>query len=260
MAYDNLVLKTSVVDAMMAAGMYQSGGKTTQENLLTVAPDGTTTTHIMAEIDYYDLMIFADEMDIILKLQNPLIQNLVAKNAPSIAQLIRGVNYNTRSGYKGSSGSGNALDAIFFHEGQFQNPDAAGIAPRTTWVRNVAAAANLQFICQPDALGANTHAALQLGNNEGFALLGFANEAAAPITTTEQHQYLGVNYNIQNLSYSLANAIYGNSIIELKQPLLVWPNETVLVNVRYFTNGQDELQPIGLWIKTAANLRNMASS
>ena len=269
MAYDNLMLMTSVVDAMKAAPgdsgvAYLSGGQQIEQDLRTVTPDGTARTHIMAQIDNYDLKVFADEMDIVLRLQNPLVQNLVAKNAVSIAQLIRGVNYNTRSGFKGSDGSGNALDAILFHEGQFADPDlntgvlATGM--RASWVRAIGAAANLQFICALDALGANAHGVLTMANNEGFALLGFANEAGAPITTTVALQYLGVNYNIQNLSFRLASTIYGNSIIELKQPLLVWPGENCLVTLRYNVNGQDELEPIGVWIKTSANLRSLTNS
>lgn len=260
MAYENLTFETSVAAALKAESMYADAGVLAQKDLITITPTGEQKTHIMAQIDLYDLKIFGDELDDSLRLQNPIIQSLYAKNAVLLANLIRVVNYNTRSGFKGSVGSGLQLDAVRFRAEQHQNPDAAGVAARTSWIRAIAAAASLQFICQPDALGANAHAALTLAANEGYALLGFCNTAASPCTSAFQPQYLGVNYNVQNLDFEEANVVYGDPIIELKQPMVIYPGENGLVSVRYYRNGNDELKPIGLWVKTAGNLRALATS
>jgi hypothetical protein len=282
MAYSNLKLPISVVDAASSVsikvGTLANGvpnviplynnldGKYPQQELLTKSPDGKMTTHLMAEIDYSDLKILFDELDIALRLQSPIVQNLFAKNAKEISNLVRVVNYNTRSGFKGSAGAGNQLDTVLLRAEQFQNPDAAGVAARASFNRAIGAAGTLQFICQPDALGANAHAALTLtgtpagSNNEGLMLLGFENTSATPLTSAFQIQYLGVNYNIQNLGFEMVNAAYGDSIVELKQPLIIYPGENALVNVRYFANGNDELRPIGLWVKTSTNLRALATS
>ena len=272
MAYENLVMPISVVEAAKAAKFggqpcYSFGdGKFPQQDLVTVSPDGKQTTHMMNEIEFGDMRIFFDELDIALRLQTPYVQSLFAKNAKQLAQLVRVINYNTRSGFKGSSGSGNQLDSVLFRAEQFQNPDAAGIAARTTFARVIAAAGTLQFICQPDALGANAHAVLSItgtpagSNNEGLCLLGFINTSATPVTSAFQLQYLGITYNVQNLGFEMTNNAFGDSVIEMRQPMIIYPGENALVNVRYYAAGNDELRPIGLWIKTATNMRALATS
>jgi len=253
-------LLTSVARALEEASLYKETDKIPQQTLKTIAPDGSEATHLMAETDYYDLKIFADELDVGLRLQNERVQNLFAKNGVMLANLIRVVNYNTRSGFKGSKASGNQLDALLFRAEQFQDPDAGGILARTTFTRAIGAIATLQFICHPDALGANTHGPLTMALNEGLAILGFVNTAASPCTSAFQITYLTVPYNIQNLGFEMANPIIGDPIIELKQPLIIYPQESGLITVRYFQAGVDELRPIGIWIKIGTNARALATS
>ncbi len=263
MAYDNLTFETSVANALRAAGpdggLYRENGKIGQETLRKISPDGKERNYIMGEIDYSDLKTMADELDVVLRLQDPLIQSLFAKNARQIAEMVRVVNYNTRSGFKGSTGSGNALDQLMFRAEQFQSPDAAGILARTTWLRAVGIGP-LQMICAADALGANTHAAYTVAANEALAILGFANTAAAPCTSAFSFTYIGQPYNVQNLQFELASIVYGDVVVELKQPLFVMPGETILLNTYYYQAGNDELRPIGLWVKTANLMRALATS
>ncbi|MDD4986716.1 MAG: hypothetical protein PHQ43_13225, partial [Dehalococcoidales bacterium] len=155
---------------------------------------------------------------------------------------------------------GRALDFLLFRAEQHQNPDSAIVAARASWTRVIAAAATLQFICHPDALGANTHGALTMATTEAYALLGFANPGATPLCDALQITYLGQQYNIQNLDFEMANIFAGDAICELKQPLLIWPQESGLVSVRYFAAGNDMLRPIGGWIKMAQNCRALATS
>jgi len=251
----------SVIDVLSAAGLYKSVGRIPEEMLMTITPTGETREHRMAEIDYRDIQIFGDQLEIVMQLQNPLVQALFAKNAVALANLIRCVNTETSSGFKGSNGSGRQLDFLLLRAEQFGNPDLANSATvRTTWIRAVGLGLNVQLVIAQDALGANTHGPLTMGQTEGFAILGFANPAAAPCVDAVQPSYLAQAYNIQNADFAFANPFQGDSICELMQPLIVYPQESCQVDVRYYQAGQDEMTPIGIWVKMSQNLRALATS
>jgi len=257
--------KYSVIDVLNAAGLYKSSGRIPEEMLMTITPTGETREHRMAEIDYRDLQIFGDQLEIVLQLQNPLVQSLFTKNAVALANLIRCVNTETSSGFKGSNGSGRQLDFLLLRAEQFGDPDVAAAppvtqGPRASWIRAVGIGLNVQFIIANDLLGANAHGPLVMGQTEGIAILGFANPAAAPCVDAIQPTYLAQAYNIQNADFELANPFQGDSICELMQPMLVYPQETCQINARYYRAGQDELRPIGIWIKMSQNLRVLATS
>ncbi|MBA7694417.1 MAG: hypothetical protein GH143_05880 [Calditrichaeota bacterium] len=247
-------------------GLYQPSGRLKEQMLKTITPTGEIREHRMAEIDFADIKIFADELDIALQLQNPLVQSLFAKNAVGLANLIRVVNTESASGFKGTNGSGRQLDALLLRAEQFGDPDLTTVGapafqlPRTSWIRAIAGALSLQFIIASDLLGVNVHDPLAMGTTEGLAILGFANPAAAPCVDALQITYLAQAYNVQNLDFELANPFIGDAICELKQPLFVYPREQARIDARYYKVGLDELRPIGLWVKMAQNLRLLASS
>lgn len=251
---------TSFVQTMKNAGLYKPAGKIEEQSLTVVSPNGQQKEYIMAQIDYSDLQVLSDETEVMNKWMDPFEAALWAKNAVGISNMIRVVNKQTLSGFKGSTGSGRQLDMVKLRAEQFQDPDQAGILVRTSWLRNIAAAATLQFITAQDALGANTHGALITLNIEGFFILGFVNPAAAPAIDAIQITYIGVPNNIQNLDFDIVNNEFGDPIVELKQPLFVYNNENVLISVRYYKNGADETRPIGGWVKMAQNLRAPATS
>ena len=249
-------MQTSVVETLKAAGLYKVSGRIEEQMLISILPNGERREHKMSEINYADIKIFADELEIALKIQNPLVQELFAKNAVGLANLVRVVNVETASGFKGAVGSGRQLDAIMLRAEQFQDPGAGATTPRTSWIRAIAAIANVVFIQST----ADTGAELAMATTEGLAILGFVNPAAALCVDAIQLSYLAQLYNIQNLDFELANPFIGDSIVELKQPFFIFPQETGLVNVRYYRAGQDELRPIGIWVKMASNLRTLATS
>ena len=290
MAYDNLTLEPiSVVQRLKAVGLYGSfddnhnatDGKaqTIQEQILTtVRTDGSKPTHTMGLIDRYDIKIFADELDTKLMTFNPFQKYLFAKNAEMLVNLMRGVQYISKGGFKGSIGAGgNALDALLLRAEQFADPElntgvlATGMRNQGVgWIRSIPGAsgtvapANLQYITALDALGANNHGALVAGSTvataEAIAILGFADPASQPSVSGLQVTYNTVTYDMQNLSFELTDDEFGYPMIELAQPLFIWPGESALVSVRYFRNGTDDLQPIGLWIKISTNMRALATS
>jgi len=257
-------MKTSVIETLQAAGLYKESGRMAEQTLKTILPDGQVTEHLMSEIDYYDLKTMADELEIMIAQENPWIQALFAKNAVAIANAVRVVNVESASGFKGAVGSGRQLDILRFRSEQFQNPVSLVAAPRAGWGRNVAAAPqDCQLICAADVpvpLAADNHAALAMGLTEAILIFGFANPAWVPATSAIKITYLAREYNIQNADFDLAQIWEHFPLIELKEPFILYPREEGLVEVRYYQNATDEIQPVGLWIKLSQNLRNLATS
>ena len=256
----------SVVEALKAAGLYKETGRIEEQSVVTITANGEKKGHKMAEIDYLDIKTFADEMDIALKLQNPRVQELFAKNAVGMVNLIRAVEVQSASGFKGSVGAGRQTDAIMLRAEQFQDPDAAHpVVPtyRTSWIRAITAAMALagptNFI-EDDTAAAAAGTELAMTTTEGLVLLGFANPAGALCVDAVQISYIAQAYNIQNLDFELANPFIGDAIVELKQPLYIFPQETARVQVKYYRAGSDELRPIGIWVKMSQNLRALLTS
>ena len=255
----------SVVEALKAQDYYKASGRIPEQMLKTITPTGETREHKMSEMDYSDIKIFAEEMDIALQLQNPLVQSLFAKNAATLVSLIRVINTESASGFKGSNGAGRQLDSLLLRAEQFQNPDPAIVAGglpgrRASWIRPIAAAdvaAAANFIERDYAFATAHGQDLLMADEEGIAILGFANTAAAPCVDAIQVRYLAQLYNIQNIDFEMANPFIGDAICELKQPLFVYPKESARVQVNYYQVGIDELRPIGLWVKMASNLRTL---
>ncbi len=259
----------SVIETLKAAGLYRETGRMAEQTLKTILPDGQITEHLMAEIDYYDLKTLADELEILIAQENPWIQALFAKNAVAIANTVRVVQVESASGFKGAVGSGRQLDILRFRAEQFQDPTSAVLGPpvvpvaRTTWIRNVAAAPQTgELICAPTAAGdgVDNHGDLTMGTTEAILIFGFANPSWVPCTSAIQITYLGRVYNIQNVGFDLAQVWEHFPLVELKEPFILYPRETGLVEVQYYQNGADEIQPVGLWIKMSQNLRALATS
>ncbi|MBA7592255.1 hypothetical protein ES708_34433 [subsurface metagenome] len=119
-----------------------------------------------------------------------------------------------------------------------------------------------QLICAFDGtvavpVAVDGHAALGMGTTEAMCIFGFANPSWVPATSAIQITYLGRQYNVQNADFDLAQVWDHYPLIELKEPLIVYPRETVLVEAEYYQNATDEIQPIGLWIKMSQQLRDM---
>lgn len=260
----------SVIETLKAAGLYRETGRMAEQTLKTILPDGQITEHLMAEIDYYDLKTLADELEILIAQENPWIQALFAKNAVAIANAARVVQVESASGFKGAVGSGRQLDILRFRAEQFQDPTSFAVAPtipRLTWVRNMLlvvppAGYTGELICAPAVAGdgIDNHGDLTMGTTEAILIFGFANPAWVPCTSAIQITYLGRQYNVQNADFDLAQVWDHFPLVELKEPFILYPRETGLVEVRYYQNGADEIQPVGLWIKMSQNLRTLATS
>lgn len=257
-------MQTSIVEALKAAGLYKETGRLAEQTLKTILPDGQITEHLMAEMDYLDLKTLGDELDVKLANENPIIKAIYAKNAMAIVNAVRVVNVESGSGFKGTVGSGRQLDAVIFRPEQFQNPDAvAATTPRVTWDRALVVApgapaisAVLNFIV--DASG--TLAApvdLAMTTVEAFLLFALADPAPQPAVTALQITYLSRVYNIQTIDFDQTQAFSGWPLLELKEPLIIYPRENARIDVIYNRAVTDGLRPIGLWIKMSSDLRDL---
>jgi len=259
-------MNNSVVATLQAAGLYKDSGRMAEQTLKTILPDGQVTEHVMAEIEYADLVTLADELDILIAQENPWIQALFAKNAVAIANAVRAVNMESGSGFKGAVGGGRQLDILRFRPEQFQDPSVAAVAQaRLTWARAMALVPGVgvgytgEIICAPAVAGdaVDTHGALTMGTTEALLVFGFANPSWTPATSALQITYIARQYNIQNADFDLAQVWDHFPLIELKEPLVVYPRETIRIEARYYQNATDEIQPVGLWIKMSQNIRSL---
>lgn len=267
----------TVVEVLKGAGLYLTpeevearvkAGKSSrleEQMLITILPNNQRAEHKMAEIDFADIRTMADELDIALRHMNPIAQSLYAKNAVAIARAVRVVNVESASGFKGAVGSGRQLDLLLLRPEQFADPDTVAVnTERTTWERGVAgplAEGQMHFIeLMP---GAALHGEdLLMGLAECLMIFGFADPVwvGAACPSAIQLRYLAQDYNIQNCDFSLVQPFQNTPILELKEPFVIYPRETGRVEVYYFQAGDDWLQPVGLWIKMASDLRAMATS
>lgn len=272
---------TSVVATLQAAGLYKlpelqsdgkykSAGRMAEQTLKTTLPDGQITEHTMAEIEYADLVTMADELDIMIAQENPWIQALFAKNAVAIANAVRVVNVESASGFKGAVGSGRQLDILRFRASQFQDPTSVVVpaVARLSWVRNMALVVppvgwTGEVISGPAIAGdaVDVHAnALTMGTTEAILVFGFVNPSWVPCVNAIQIQYLARQYNIQNADFDIAQVFTQYPLVELKEPFILYPREDGRVWARYYQNGADEIQPVGLWIKMSQNMRSLVNS
>lgn len=273
-------MQTSVVEVLKGAGLYLTpeevearvkAGKSSrleEQMLITILPNNQRAEHKMAEIDFADIRTMADELDIALRHMNPIAQSLYAKNAVAIARAVRVVNVESASGFKGVVGSGRQLDLLLLRPEQFADPDVPVADPfvptrRTTWERGVAGPPDegeMDFIELLTEATAHSQD-LEMGLAECLMIFGFADPVwvgdACP--SAIQLRYLAQDYNIQNCDFSLVQPFLNTPILELKEPFVIYPRETGSVDAYYFQAGTDWLQPVGLWIKMASNLRNLAT-
>jgi len=262
-------MNNSVVATLQAAGLYKDNGRMAEQTLKTILPDGQVTEHLMSEIEYADLKTLADELEIMIAQENPWIQALFAKNAVAIANAVRVVNVESASGFKGAVGSGRQLDILRFRASQFQDPASIAVpaVARLTWVRNMGLVVppvgyTGEVICAPAVAGAavDVHGPLVMGTTEAILVFGLADPSWTPGVSAIQINYLARQYNIQNADFDLAQVWEHFPLIELKEPFILYPREDGQIWARYYQNGFDEIQPIGLWIKMSQNMRSLVNS
>lgn len=209
------------------------------------------TNYTLTKLAKVDANTFAIELDSILCNMNPFIWNIYAKYAVNCLAALRLANKEDQQGYKGATASGNELDSLLFNARQFYDPDSAG-NPRSKWDRTINSVGSKYFFI--DSTGA---AAKTLSLYESMIFLGWYNPLPDPCADAFQITLNTDVYDVQDLDFDKVNADNGEPIIEFKEPFIVPPNESALIQVYYYRTGTDGMRPLGLWFEEAKNLRSL---
>ncbi len=244
----------TVTQAMKDAGLYKDAPPATRDELRTTFIDEQTVElggkqYDLSRISYLDAKIFADELDGKLSRLNPIIHDVFAKYGVNCFDLVRMVNVNSKQGFKGSSGSGNELDAIPFLAKAFYDPDSS-TAKRSSWVRTIASTGSKLFF-----EGATASAELTMSEEEGQIWLAMYNPAVTPCVAAFLITMNADPHNLQGLDFDQMHTQLGEVLIEFKEPWTLPPEQSGKIDADYFQTGTDEMRPIGLWVKMARNLR-----
>ena len=238
---------------MEAAGLYRQGtrddlkGQFIEEQTIQLAGKSYT----LSKISYLDSRIFTEELDTILVQQNPLIHEIFAKNAVSLFDAVRMVNVNTKQGFKGALASGNELDFMLFSARQFYDPDSSGNA-RTSWVRTISSVGSKNFF-----EGSSSGAELTMSEEEAQVWLAFYNPALQSCVDSFKITMNTEPFDIQTLDFEQVHTEMGDTIVELKEPWTLPPEQSGEIEAYYFRTGTDEMRPLGIWIYMAKNLRDL---
>ena len=245
-----------VQEAMEAAGLYKEGSK---EELKKTFIEADTAeiggkTYDLSRIAYWDAKLFSLEMDAVLEKQNPLIHEVYAKYAVNIFDLIRMVNTNTKQGFKGMTGSGNEIDLILLSQARlFYDPDDSEDT-RESWIRTIDAVGSKNFF-----EGAHAGTECTMGEEEGLIFLGFYNPALDPCVDAVKITMNTEPFNVQGLDFMQAQLEMGDPIIELKEPWTLPPEQSGEIEAYYFKTGEDDMRPLGVWVKMSRNLRDLTA-
>jgi hypothetical protein len=248
-------------EVLAASGYYVPGkeGDTGKQSIKLGGKD-----YDLSPILYSDIKILGDEMDTLIANMNPIIQNLIAKNALAFLDAVRMANVESKQGFKGALGSGNELDIQFLGPRQFHDPDAVAATRRASWVRTITAAMVTYRDCPyindltsgifaPPAVPAEVE--LAMTQYESLIIVGFVNDAATPCSNGVQITMNTAPYDIQDMDFEMAQPLEGCTLWELKEPWLLPPLQSGWVHLRYFRAGTDECKPVGAWVRMARLMR-----
>lgn len=252
-SWDN---ERTIRSVLLEAGYYPSQGGSKEELQSQFVEEENVDIggkqYTLSRISKYDVKLFADQLDKVLQRQNPFIWDIYAKNSIQCLAAVRLVNGNTKQGFRGALASGNELDFTLMGAREFYDPDASG-ASRSSWVRTITSAGSKNII-----EGATAGAALTLAEEQGDIYLAWYNPATTPCLDAFQVILNTDVKDVQTLDFEQVQAEQGDPIIEFKAPFIIPPEEAYEILGYFFRTGTDETRPIGLRIKQAKDLRDLA--
>lgn len=208
-------------------------------------------TYNLSRISYYDTKIFADELDAQLRHGNPFIFDIFTRWAVNCLDVVRMVNVNTSQGFRGSRASGNELNHIRMHARQFFDPDNSGTA-RVSWNRTISTTGSKPFF-----EGATTNLEYTLGENEGLIFLGWYNPSLTPLADAYQIRLNTEDADVVPIDFEMFDDEGGDKVMEFRQPYILAPEQSGRINVYYYRTGEDEMRPLGLYVKRSRDLRDL---
>ena len=222
-----------------------------QPNVITIGPK----TYSAQDTDPGDFETFVQEMAIITKRQrHPMVADILARGAPRLWDLVRMVNHETKNGYGGIASRG---DKLVINPLEVRDLGRAGGFPGT--------AAPNDWLETPTALGPArlwppTSGTIDLTISSlavlGHVYFGFVDPVPDPkvsgiqlILDSDPWPEEVVDWNWREATGDNENPVY-----ELRAPWLLRNGASYRVNVRYYTTGEDRLQPIGFSVKRARDI------
>lgn len=211
--------------------------------------------------------------------KEPLVAEMINRNRANIRNLVEAVNDNSKQGYGGLASDGAELTLQWITPQDFHVCGDEDLPHYSGWQRWQTAGRIENFI------GGTTL------EEEGLIIFGWADSVSEPIASALK-LYKGTEESVveplawirwfecckafdpikaKEMSGAYwggctewtQNCFYGGGshvtpIVEMRKPLLVPPETTWRVQVKYLTSGCDSLQPIGFRVRTAIAAWNLA--
>jgi len=219
----------------------------------------SNTTRSMASISKSDVEKFGFEMDQAIRHLHPAVQDILVRNAGALLDTVRVLNVETKAGFRGAAGSGNTIDFKISNAGDYYDPDGAtDTTVRTQWKRYISAittsTAGDKYITGTGGSAADW----TMSEEQALLLLGFTDKAGEAKVDALQITYAGDPMNIQMLHFDQAAVGEQNLVVmELKEPAMIAPEQSIMVNVRYNDIGWDYLQPIAVMFERSIDMRSL---
>lgn len=245
----------TVVSVLTDKGYYPSGGGSQEELQGQMVEEEVVRIngkpYTLSRISKWDVKTYADQLDRVLRRENPFIWDIYALFAAECLAAMRLANVDSKQGFGGVGGGGNALDFTLMGAREFYDPDSSGNT-RTSWVRTISSTGSKNII-----EGATTGAALTLGEATADVYLAFYNPAVTPCLDAVQNILNTDTKNVQTIDFEKVHAENGEVVLELKEAFIIPPEEAYEILGYYFRTGTDESRPIGLRFKQAKDLRDL---
>ena len=202
-----------------------------------------------------DFRIFVSEMMVIAKRQrNPMVGDIITRNAPRLWDLIRMVNANTKQGFGGAGSRG---DRLLFNPLEPRDLGRGGGFPGTSppdsWLQVPATVGAARL--WPPTSGKITLTVSSLALL-GHVYFGFVNPVAVPKVNAIQLVLDSDAWPEEIMDWEWRES-YGDTetpVYELKLPWVIRPGAAYRISVRNYITGEDRLTPIGFSVKRAQEI------
>ena len=238
--------------------------------------DMSDQTRTLSMMGTRSLQLFAEEMDAAISYMRPSVKKLIVDNVVPIVDAMRLANTETKSGYGGSTGSGSSLNFATSWAYDFIDPDIVstgaavypgtghGIATdnRRTWTRAVAAltarGAPTPYITGVVAV-VGTAVDLQVQEEESLIFLGMVDKTDVNhLATAMQIVYNSDTYNYWNMPFeSLEDKNESVVLWEMPQPVIVPPEQSIQINMRYDEIGTSYMYPLVIRFLRSSDMRTL---
>ena len=200
-----------------------------------------TRTYKLSSLSELDSALFAKTLDyIVSQISSPLTYDIIVRRASLTLDLVRMVNTETKQGFKGTWARGKQLTLKFI------SPDEM-FGSGTTWLKTYTSTGWTDWAY-------SSSSPKDVGEEEGYIILGFANLVEDPKTDMVKLYKDGDNYVPTDLSWDFHEDTRRIYVQELPESWLFPPESSFAIRVHVRATGDDKLVPIGFRVLQAENL------